>query len=153
MASDPGAAEAPASPPAPPRSVFGIEDDRPLKVEGGRCAVCSVEELPPGTRKIFTSIGMRGRGIGVFNVDGRYYAVRNLCPHRGAPVCYGRVRPHVVGPAVHAIEFEREGEILKCPWHQWEFDLATGESLYAEGVSLRTYPVVVEDGRVVVVLS
>jgi len=139
-------------PPAP-RSVFDVVDDRPLRVERGRCAVGRVEDLPPGSRGIFTSIGMAGRGIGVFNVAGRFYAVRNQCPHRGAPVCYGRLRPHVTGPEVHAVAFEREGEVLKCPWHQWEFDLATGESLYAPGVRLKTYPVVVEDGQIVIVLS
>src|SRR5579859_2052395 len=114
-----------------PISVFDVEDDRPLTVEAGRCVVCPAEELPPGSRKIFLGIGPPGRRIGVFNISGRYVAVRNVCPHKGAPVCRGRLRPHVVSPQAHEVAFERDGEIHKCPWHQWEFDLTTGWSLYA----------------------
>src|SRR5687768_15644000 len=48
--------------------------------------VCRTDELPPGERKI---VSANGRSIGVFNVGGRYYALRNLCPHRAAPLCLG----------------------------------------------------------------
>ena len=131
--------------------VFGVEDARPLTVVDGRCVLGRVDEIPPGSRKIFT-IGGRG-GIGVFNVDGTFYAVRNRCPHKGGPLCRGRLRPHVVAPAVNAYAFERDGEILKCPWHQWEFDLRTGSSLYAPRLQVQTYQVLVEDEHVVVVLE
>jgi len=134
-----------------PISVFGIEDDRPLAVVDGRCVLGSAEVVPPGQRRVFTGLG--ARGIGVFNVDGRFYAVRNICPHKGAPLCYGRLRPHIVGPTPGEFGFEREGEILKCPWHQWEFDLATGWSLYAPRLRVRTYPVSIEDGQLVLKLS
>ena len=140
-----------AQPAKPPISVFGVEDDRPLTVVDGRCVLCPVAELPPGTRKIFAVGG--ARGIGVFNIDGAYYAVRNICPHKGAPVCYGRLRPHIVSPEVGEFAFEREGELLKCPWHQWEFDLRTGWSLYAPRLRVRTYPVTVEDGYLVLHLE
>jgi nitrite reductase/ring-hydroxylating ferredoxin subunit len=133
------------------RPVFGVEDDRPLSVVDGRCVLCPVEEIPPGTRRIFAFGG--ARGIGVFNVGGEFFAVRNVCPHKGGPLCRGRLRPHVVGPEVNRIAFEREGEILKCPWHQWEFDIRTVWSLYAPRLRVKTYPVSVEDGRVVVVLE
>jgi 3-phenylpropionate/trans-cinnamate dioxygenase ferredoxin subunit len=135
----------------PPASVFGVEDDRPLVVENGRCVLCRVDELPPGSRKIFAIGG--ARGIGLFNIAGRYYAVRNVCPHKGAPLCRGRLRPHVISEAVGDIAFEREGEILKCPWHQWEFDIVTGWSLYAPRLRVRTYPVTVEDGHLVLHLE
>ncbi|MCC6626832.1 MAG: Rieske (2Fe-2S) protein [Chloroflexi bacterium] len=117
----------------------------------GRCRLCPVEELPPGSRRIFTGLG--GYGIGVFNVAGRVSAIRNICPHKGAPLCYGRLRPHIVGATAGAFAFEREGEILKCPWHQWEFDLTTGWSLYAPRLRVRTYPVTVEDGWLVLHLE
>jgi 3-phenylpropionate/trans-cinnamate dioxygenase ferredoxin subunit len=135
-----------------PRSVFDVEDDRPLVVEGGRCILCPADELPPGTRRIFLGVGGT-RGVGVFNVAGRYYAVRNICPHKGAPLCRGRLRPHVVGAAAGDFAFEREGEILKCPWHQWEFDIATGWSLYAPRMRVRTYPVTIEQGQLVLHLD
>jgi 3-phenylpropionate/trans-cinnamate dioxygenase ferredoxin subunit len=75
--------------------------------------------------------------------------LRNVCPHRGGPLCDGRLRPHVVAGRVGQIAFEREGEILKCPWHQWEFDLRTGLSLYGPRIQVQSYPVSVDDGLLV----
>ena len=46
--------------------------------------VARVSELPPGARRI-VEIGRRS--IGVFNVNGKLYALRNACPHQGAPLC------------------------------------------------------------------
>ena len=135
----------------PTVSVFNIEDARPLAIVDGRCRLCPAADVPAGARRVFT--GLAGRGFGVFNVDGRYYAVRNVCPHKGAPLCYGRLRPHIVGDAAGDFIFERDGEILKCPWHQWEFDLATGWSLYAPRLRVRTYPITVHDGWLVLHLE
>ena len=46
----------------------------------------------------------------------------------------------------------REGEILACPWHGWEFDLLTGESLSDPRIRLRRYPVEVEDDTIYITL-
>ncbi len=48
---------------------------------------------------------------------------------------------------------EREGEILKCPWHQWEFDIRTGRALYDETLRVRTYDVRIEGDEVVLKLE
>ena len=119
-----------------------------------RVVAGTVEEIPPGTRKIV--VPFRGRaGIGVFNVDGAYYALRNLCPHKLGPLCTGRVaaRPaEAAPPSAYAddLTLERDGEIIRCPWHLWEFEIATGRCLVDAKARVKTYPVVVEDGRVVV---
>ena len=134
-----------------PSSIFGIEDSRALEIIGGRCVLGRVDEIPPGERRIF-SIGGR-QGIGVFNLGGEFVALRNVCPHRGGPLCYGRIGPHVIAESAGEIGFEREGEILKCPWHRWEFDLRTGWSLYAPRVRVQTYPVTVEDDFVILHLD
>ena len=49
-------------------------------------------------------------------------------------------------------QYGLEGRVLRCPWHGWEFDLETGEKLFDPGCRARvkTYPVAVEDGVVVV---
>ncbi|MYF91382.1 MAG: Rieske 2Fe-2S domain-containing protein, partial [Gemmatimonadetes bacterium] len=86
-----------------------------------RYVVARAEELPDGARKI-VSVG--NREIGVFNIGDRYYALRNSCPHKNGPLCRGRLRPLVVSPGVYQIDYQQEGLVLKCPWHQWEFDLA-----------------------------
>ena len=53
-----------------------------------------VDEIPPGERKIV--VPFRGRaGIGVFNVNGSFYAVRNICPHKNGPLCTGELSGRV----------------------------------------------------------
>lgn len=128
-----------------------IDDTRALQVVDGRCVLGPVSDIPAGERRIY-SVGGR-QGVGVFNLGDEFVAVRNLCPHRGGPLCYGRLRPHVISNAVGQIGFEREGEILKCPWHQWEFDLRTGSSLYAPDLRVQTYRVSVDDGFLVLHLD
>lgn len=88
--------------------------------------VCPVAELPAGQRRIVT---IEGKSIGVFNVDGRYFALRNRCPHRGAPLCEGQVVDFVTATKPYTWETQRPGEVIRCPWHSWEFDLTTGRSL------------------------
>jgi nitrite reductase/ring-hydroxylating ferredoxin subunit len=113
--------------------------------------VAKLDELPPGQRKI-VPVGGKG-GIGVFNVNGVFYALKNLCPHRGGPLCTGRLRPHIISPGTYQVDYEREGEILKCAWHNWEFDIKTGAALYEPRLRVQTYPVTVEGDEVVLYLN
>jgi nitrite reductase/ring-hydroxylating ferredoxin subunit/quinol monooxygenase YgiN len=119
-----------------------------------RIVAGKVEEIPPGERKIV--VPFRGRaGIGVFNISGAYYALRNLCPHKLGPLCTGRVSGRVEASAPpstyhHVLDVERDGEIIRCPWHLWEFDITTGACLVDSRMRVKTYPVVVEDEHVVV---
>ena len=71
--------------------------------------------------------------------------MRNVCPHRGGPLCYVRLGPHVVAKEAGEVEFDREGEILKCPWHRWEFDLRSSWSFYAPRLRVQNYPVTFEN--------
>jgi len=114
-----------------------------------RHVVATAAELPPGARKIVT---VNGHEIGVFHVGSAYYALLNYCPHRAGPLCKGRLRPLVLADEVRQIEYTREDEILKCPWHQWEFDLKTGIALYDDKLRVRTYRVVQEGEEVVLYL-
>lgn len=111
--------------------------------EADRYVVCTVDELPPGERKI-VEIGRKS--IGVFNINGTFYALSNRCPHRGAPLCLGKVTDGVVGSERGDYNLVREGEILRCPWHAWEFDIVTGRSWFnPHKVRARDYKVTVED--------
>ena len=99
-------------------------------------------EIPPGARKI---VEVAGRSIGVFNIGGSFYALRNRCPHQGGPLCAGRLSGLVVSTGPGELEYLRDGEILRCPWHGWEFDVKTGLSwIDPERLRVRTYPVTVE---------
>lgn len=111
-----------------------------------RVVVAPAHELPPGARKI---VAVDGREIGVFNVKGEYFALLNYCPHRAGPLCHGRVGPLVTSADVYQMDFEREGEILKCPWHMWEFDIRTGRALFDPKMIVRTYEVRQEESDIV----
>jgi nitrite reductase (NADH) small subunit len=112
-----------------------------------RWPVAKAEELPPGGRII---VELDGRSVGVFNVNGTLVAVLNACPHQLAPVCRGRVTGTTLPGPPGEFRWGREGEILACPWHGWEFDLLTGEALADNRRRLRLYPVEVEAGTIFV---
>lgn len=100
-----------------------------------------VEEIPPGERKI---VELAGRSIGVFNIGGEFYALRNTCPHQGGPLCQGRLTGFLMARVPGEYSYTRRGEILRCPWHGWEFDVKTGQSWFDPlQTRVRAYPVTV----------
>ncbi|MEZ4861737.1 MAG: Rieske (2Fe-2S) protein [Caldilineaceae bacterium] len=104
--------------------------------------VAPVSELPVGARKI---VEINGRTIGVFNIKGHYYALRNLCPHQAAPLCRGIVTGTTLPSQPGEYIWDRDGEIIRCPWHGWEFDLTTGRSVFnPHKLRVKTYEVTVE---------
>lgn len=123
--------------------------ERPPARRNRRHVLFEASELGPGERRI---VEVQGRSIGVFNVDGRYHALRNLCPHKGGALCAGRVTGTVLATDDREFVYGREGEILRCAFHGWEFEIATGRALADRRVRAHSYPVAVEDGRVVVTI-
>jgi 3-phenylpropionate/trans-cinnamate dioxygenase ferredoxin subunit len=108
----------------------------------GRYIIGRVSELPLGERIIME---VEGRSIGVFNVHGQYYALRNRCPHQGAPLCLGAIKGLALPSKPGEYRWGREGEILRCPWHGWEFDITSGRSIFnPHHIHVRTYEVTVE---------
>ena len=114
-----------------------------------RHVACAAGDVAPGERRI---VEIEGRSIGVFNVGGRFYALHNGCPHKGGPLCEGRLGGTTLTTRDRTFRYGREGQVVRCAWHGWEFDIATGQALADPAVRVRTYPVVVERGRVVLVL-
>lgn len=106
-----------------------------------------VEDIPPGTRLILPH---GQHGIGVFNVNGTFAALNNYCPHAGAPVCVGKVTGTTRAEGPYELTWEHEGEILRCPWHGWEFWLHNGKAVVGKPRAIKSYPVRVEDGLVIV---
>ncbi len=117
--------------------------------ERRRLLVCDAAELEPGGRVVRRVDGL---SVGVFNVKGRYYALHNRCPHSGGALCEGPVTGTAASTSDFRYAYERDGEILRCAWHGWEFDIATGQALADPGVRARTYAVSVEEGQLVVSL-
>lgn len=115
-----------------------------------RWVVGHASEIPPGGRKLVT---VKGRRIGIFNVDGEFHGLLNYCPHYGGALCEGPV----TGTALPCDDFRyvygREGEIVRCAWHGWEFDIRTGVSLVDPRMRAKHFPVQVEaNGDLVLVM-
>ncbi len=80
----------------------------------GRHLVGRASELPPGERRI---VEVEGRSIGIFNVHGRFYALRNRCPHHAAPLCLGTIKGVTLPVKRGEYVWARDGDILHYPWH------------------------------------
>ncbi|WP_091508455.1 Rieske (2Fe-2S) protein [Amycolatopsis sacchari] len=101
--------------------------------------VARVDEIPETGSLVVT---VNGTEIGIFRVGSELVAWRNVCPHFAAPVCKGTVAGTTLPSGVYQYEYGRDGEILQCPWHGWEFDLRTGEHLaVGSRARLRQYSV------------
>src|SRR5207248_6268422 len=129
------------------REAHGRERPRSLRAPGDgtssrtglKYVVATVDEIPPGGRKI---VDVGGRSVGVFNVAGEFFAVLNRCPHQGGPLCLGHTHGFLRSAGVGEYHYSRPGEILRCPWHGWEYDLRTGQSWFEPShVIVRRYEV------------
>ncbi len=110
-----------------------------------RHVVAAVAEIPPGGRRIVT---IRGREIGVFNIDGAFHALINRCPHQGAALCEGAIVSRLEAPLPGEYRLTQRGTMIRCPWHCWEFDIRTGQSwCEPDDVKARSYRVTVEPGE------
>ncbi|MFG2276873.1 Rieske (2Fe-2S) protein [Streptomyces chartreusis] len=109
-----------------------------------RFVVGAAADLPPGSSTIVYPDRVKS-GIGVFNVDGEYYALKNTCPHMGGPLCKGTVRgtseAEVKPEGQPEVRWVRSGEIISCPWHHWEFEIKTGRTVFTSRQKVRGYPV------------
>jgi nitrite reductase (NADH) small subunit len=97
-------------------------------------AIADAGECPPG-RSIERVAG--GRMVAVANVDGTLHAIDGLCPHQGGPLGTGVLC----------------GTVLTCPWHGWQFDVATGRHQLSPTVRQQVHEVCVREGRIHVRLA
>jgi nitrite reductase (NADH) small subunit len=105
----------------------------------------SLDELRAAGRLV-ARVGGREVGVVWDAESGAAHGVRNRCPHHGAPLCLGRMRTRETGtPGRYELADER---VLRCPWHGWEFDVATGRCLDDDAMRVAVYPVEVADGVV-----
>ena len=105
------------------------------------------DTFPLGKVRIVMA-GRREIGV-VRRPDGRVDAVRNWCPHKGAPICKGPLTGTMLPDAPGSLTWGRDGEILRCPWHGFEFEIATGARPYADSrMRLRVYPARIENGEI-----
>ena len=96
-----------------------------------------VEELPPGSVKIVVAGSI---AIGVYNLEGDYFALEDRCSHDDGPLCEG--------------EFEPEEGYAVCPRHGAHIDIRSGRPLTLPAVlPVETFPVRVDNGMIKVDVS
>jgi nitrite reductase (NADH) small subunit len=98
-------------------------------------------------------LDLGGHRVGLFRVGDALHALADRCPHRGGPLCSsGRtVRGVSLREGSPAQGAERAS--LRCPWHKWDFDIATGRCLVHERLRVRRYRVTVHGDDLVVSLE
>lgn len=97
----------------------------------GFTRIARADEIPSGTAKVAT---VNGRELAVFNVNGTFYAIYNICPHQGGPLAEGTLKGHTVS----------------CPWHDLAFDVRTGLASDGGGNCVGSYEVKVKESEVFV---
>jgi len=114
------------------------------KIEVGRSS-----DFEPGAMSV---VFVGTREIGVVRLrNGEIRAVLNRCPHKGAPICRGRVVGLWDSTGPGTLSFDGSRDLLVCPWHGFEFDLDDGSEMYWRKPSrLRFYEVEEEGGSVFV---
>lgn len=78
-----------------------------------------------------------GKQVLVVRTGGKLFAIANRCPHEGYPLSEGTLGP---------------GCVLTCNWHNWKFDLASGQALIGRD-PVRTYPVETRGGEIFIDLT
>jgi len=82
-------------------------------------------------------VHVQDRQVALFCVGGAFYAIDNICPHRGGPLGEG----------------DMNGAVVTCPWHGWEFDVTTGQSPINPAACVQKFEVKIEGGDVLVCLN
>jgi 3-phenylpropionate/trans-cinnamate dioxygenase ferredoxin component len=100
----------------------------------GRVRIGVAADVPVGEGRV---VEVSGRMLAVFNVDGRYFATDNTCPHRGGPLGEGDV----------------DGSVVVCPWHGWRWDVTTGANVNNPAVRVACFPVTVDGGGIYIDLE
>jgi nitrite reductase/ring-hydroxylating ferredoxin subunit len=114
----------------------------------GKHVVAALAAMPPGSRK---RVEVAGRPIAIFNINGEFFGILDRCPHQGGSLCEGRLIGLLQSSEPGKYRYSRPGEILRCPWHGWEFDVRTGQSYCEPGrIRTKTYDVDVAAGSAVV---
>lgn len=91
--------------------------------------VAAIDSLAPGNGR---TVEVQGRRFALWNLDGRFYAMDDACPHRGGPLGAGVLQ---------------DGRV-HCPLHGWAFDPTTGACLSQPARPVACHPTKVEDGQV-----
>ena len=111
----------------------------------------SAEDFPIGAVRI---LNVDGTEVGVIRLsNGEFHAMRNYCPHKGAPICKGTVGGTWPPCEPQKLNYDLDGSVIVCPWHGYEYDIRSGIELYQKRPTrLRKYPVEVASNEVIITI-
>ena len=100
------------------------------------------------------SVEIDGRTFGLLRKGDEVFIFANRCPHHGAPMCHAQVSGTMRPSDRNEYDYDLDGLIIKCPWHAYEFDVRTGESMGGIIASrLMVFQTDIRDGDVLVTLQ
>jgi glycine betaine catabolism B len=98
----------------------------------GFVKVAETKDIQPSNLK---AVDVAGERVCIVNVEGKYYALGNVCTHVGGPLDEGTL----------------EGYEVECPWHGSKFDVRTGEPTKPPARQpVPTYEVKIQDNNILV---
>lgn len=110
---------------------------------------CKKDDLKPGEKKLL-SVDHKSIVL-VRTPDSNYHAVSNICPHEGAKMCDGLVGGTFMSENTGNYDYVKDGEVIRCPWHGYEFDVTSGCSLFEpDKYKIKKYDVSLEEDLVVI---
>jgi len=102
---------------------------------------CKTADVAVGKPRLVTIGRIR---VGIFQLEDGYAALLNICPHRAGQLCEGPISGTTRQTDKTEFVYERAGEIIRCAWHGWEFDIRSGKCLVDDKLKARTFPVQVD---------
>lgn len=97
----------------------------------GFVKLAHLKQVPPGSS---LEVEYQGRIYALFNLDGTLHAIDGLCAHQGGPLAEGHL----------------SGTVVTCPWHGWQYDVASGQSLISKRVLQESFPVKLDGDDILV---
>jgi len=94
-----------------------------------------IDEFTPGQGRMVT---VNGRHVAMFRLGGEFFALDNMCLHRGGPICEGMID---------------DKEVVTCPWHGWSYEIRTGTMVQDRRVGLSKHDVKIDGDRISVRLT
>jgi nitrite reductase/ring-hydroxylating ferredoxin subunit len=105
----------------------------------------AADELEPGQMRVIQVD--RVALVVVRTPSGGYHAIRDVCPHYGARLSLGRLKPYVEGDEAGEYRHDPERFVLHCPWHGYEYRLDDGRCPADPArLRVRSYDVTVDGG-------
>jgi nitrite reductase/ring-hydroxylating ferredoxin subunit len=95
-------------------------------------------------------VEVEGIEVALYNTPNGFYAMANYCVHQGGPLCEGPVSGSVTTDEDGTLCYDSDRQVVKCPWHGWEFDVESGEHLSRPQYNQPTYEVLEDDGELYV---